>query len=147
MERTAEERREMRERVIREVKVFAKSLREVLGSITVVLVGSYARGDFNEWSDIDLLIIVAEADPNPLKRYDKILDLLVKYSLPIEPIIVTKGEFLKGLKKKNPLFMEAIKLGVILCDDLKLLTTDHSRMLYTNGTNTCHKRSVYYNEQ
>jgi len=120
MERIAEKRRELRERIIRKVKVFAESLKEVLGSVTVVLVGSYARGDFNEWSDIDLLIIVAEADPNPLKRYDKILGLLVKHGLPIEPIIVTKREFLKGLKKKNPLFIEAIKLGVILRDDLKL---------------------------
>jgi len=123
MERIAEKRRELRERIIRKVKVFAESLKEVLGSVTVVLVGSYARGDFNEWSDIDLLIIVAEADPNPLKRYDKILGLLVKHGLPIEPIIVTKREFLKGLKKKNPLFIEAIKLGVILRDDLKLFNS------------------------
>ncbi len=42
------------------VRSLAGRLREVWGPVAVVLVGSCARGDPNEWSDMDSLIVVAE---------------------------------------------------------------------------------------
>jgi len=60
MERVAERRRELRRIVIEGVRSLAGRLRDVWGPVAVVLVGSYARGDSNEWSDVDLLIVVAE---------------------------------------------------------------------------------------
>lgn len=47
-------RLEKRKRVIEEVRMWAEALEF---KSTVILIGSYARGDFNEWSDIDILLI------------------------------------------------------------------------------------------
>jgi len=55
----------------------------------VYLYGSFARGDFNEGSDIDL-IIVGEFDGKMPQRIKKILDLT---SLPVEPLVYTEPEF------------------------------------------------------
>ena len=35
----------------------ARELERLLGPVTVILYGSYARGDFNAWSDVDLVIV------------------------------------------------------------------------------------------
>jgi Nucleotidyltransferase domain. len=51
------ERAVERERVIRGLRIYADRLRIRLGGLTMILYGSYARGDFNLWSDVDVLII------------------------------------------------------------------------------------------
>jgi len=48
------EREKTRRKVISEAKAWAKTLQF---KSTVILVGSYARGDFNLWSDVDILLI------------------------------------------------------------------------------------------
>jgi len=37
-------------------------------SVTAVLVDSYARGDFNLWSDVDVLLISDSFPERPLER-------------------------------------------------------------------------------
>lgn len=39
--------------------------------VSAILIGSYARGDFNKWSDVDVLLI-AEFAGNPLERLWKL---------------------------------------------------------------------------
>jgi len=46
-----------REGVIEELRSYAEKLRRRLGKLTMILYGSYARGDFNLWSDIDVIIV------------------------------------------------------------------------------------------
>ena len=123
MERIIEERMREREKVINTVKDFAGKLDSIWDKVSVVIVGSYARGDFNEWSDIDVLIIVENEHPNPLKRYNKLVKLLVnpEYAK-IEPIIITKKEFVKGLERKNPLIIEALEKGIVIKDKLGLFS-------------------------
>jgi predicted nucleotidyltransferase len=55
----------------------------------VYLYGSFARGDFHEGSDIDL-IIVGEFEGKMPQRIARILDLT---SLPIEPLVYSEAEF------------------------------------------------------
>ena len=57
--------------MINEVKEFAEEVKKKLGKVTVVLYGSYARGDFNLWRDVDILLI-SDAFKNIrfLDRYD-----------------------------------------------------------------------------
>lgn len=62
----------------------------------VYLYGSFARGDFNEGSDIDL-IIVGEFDGKMPQRIQKIFDLT---SLPVEPLVYTEPEF-EQMKERN----------------------------------------------
>ena len=40
-----------------EAEAVARSLASRLGGATVILHGSYARGDFNAWSDVDLIVV------------------------------------------------------------------------------------------
>jgi predicted nucleotidyltransferase len=55
----------------------------------VFLYGSFARGNFHEASDIDL-IVVGEFEGKMPKRIGAILDLT---SLPVEPLVYTEAEF------------------------------------------------------
>ena len=48
-----EERRRIREKVTREAESWARSLPF---KASVILIGSYARGDFNVWSDVDIVL-------------------------------------------------------------------------------------------
>ncbi|MEM0139007.1 MAG: nucleotidyltransferase domain-containing protein [Ferroplasma sp.] len=50
-------RSQNRDNVIRSIRLYSKKLEDKLGKITLILFGSYARGDFNLWSDVDIIII------------------------------------------------------------------------------------------
>ncbi|BDC17192.1 nucleotidyltransferase domain-containing protein [Acidianus sp. HS-5] len=100
-----------RERVIREAKDFVNSLK---GKFSAFLIGSYARGDFNAWSDVDVLLI-GEFSGNPLKRLEEI-DFPPGY----EVIPLNEEEFRKALEKNNPIVWDVKSVGLILRDDLNL---------------------------
>ena len=94
----------------------AECIREKIPSSAVVLVGSYARGDFNKWSDIDLLVVSGSQLPeNPLKRLELIHDCLAQ-GAPVEPVVVTLEELRGRLLKKDPLALEASTHGIIIHD-------------------------------
>ncbi len=103
-----EERRRIREDVVRRAREWAHSLPF---RATVILVGSYARGDFNVWSDVDVLLI-AEFTGSPLERLKSI-----DYPAGFEVIPLTHDEFIRLFSKGNPLAMEALSTGVLLRDD------------------------------
>ena len=105
-------RRKLRKTCIEKSKRWVSNLPFKL---TAVLVGSYARGDFNLWSDIDILLISREFKGNPIERLKK-LDIPAGFQV----IPLTEKEFKTLLQKKEPLTLEATQKGVILKDDLKL---------------------------
>ena len=82
---------EQREKIYEELKKFAVLLRKQYNVEKVYLYGSLARGDINEGSDIDL-IIVGELEGKMPERIKKILDMT---SLPIEALVYTKSEFME----------------------------------------------------
>jgi len=51
------ERIKNRNNILRLLEKYSDILEEKLGKTTLILFGSYARGDFNLWSDVDLIII------------------------------------------------------------------------------------------
>lgn len=106
-------RRELRERAIEEAKNWAKKLPL---NLTAVLIGSYARGDFNLWSDVDILLISEDFMGGPIERL-KALDIPPGY----QAIPLTPKEFRRLQEKKNQLAKEANEYGIILRDDLGLL--------------------------
>lgn len=119
MEKVVELRKRLREEAIERARVFAECVRR-LGRVTVVVFGSYARGDFNVWSDIDVLIITDAALPsNPLRRLDAIEECLLIASN-VEPIILTINEFRDRLRKRDPAVVEAVERGIVVLDELKL---------------------------
>ena len=121
LEKVIEERRRERERALREAKKFADCVAEKLGRITVILYGSYARGDFNEWSDIDVLVVAEENLPrNPLRRLDLIEDCL-KQAPTVEPLLLTIDELERLVEKRNPAVVEALSKGTPLVNGLSLV--------------------------
>jgi len=41
----------------------------------VILFGSYSRGDFDEWSDVDIMVLVNESKENIQNMEAKVLDI------------------------------------------------------------------------
>jgi hypothetical protein len=86
---------EQGEKIYEELRKFARLLKDKYEVEKIYLYGSFARGDFNEGSDIDL-IIVGKFDGRMSERIRKIFDLT---SLPIEPLVYTEPEF-EGMKDR-----------------------------------------------
>ena len=103
-----ERRRKEREEVIAPARQYSL---ELPFKYYVLLIGSYARGDFKPWSDIDILV-VGEFSSNPIERYSEI-----DFPPGFEVIPVRVEEFPVSLKAGNPIIVEAAGTGVILRDD------------------------------
>ncbi|MEM2106992.1 MAG: nucleotidyltransferase domain-containing protein [Candidatus Bathyarchaeia archaeon] len=108
-----EKRRELRRRVIDTASRWVTGLHY---KVTAVLIGSYARGDFNLWSDVDLLVVSSEFEGGPVER-------LKKLQIPVgfQVIPLTTEEFNRLLARGDRLALEALNSGVVLRDDLKIL--------------------------
>jgi len=105
------ERRRVREKVIEEARDWATDLPF---KATVMLVGSYARGDFNLWSDVDV-IVIAEFNNRPIERLEN-----TDHPPGFEVIPLTPKEFIRLIEKKNPIALEALNTGIVLRDDLDM---------------------------
>ncbi len=118
MERVIEERLRERRRGIEAARRFAECVKRLLGRVAVVVFGSYARGDFNEWSDVDVLVATERGLPrSPLERLG-ILEECLREAPIVEPIVLTLGEFRRLLSKRNPLALEAVERGLVLVDEV-----------------------------
>lgn len=78
---------------------FSVNLRELLGNelSKVILYGSYARGDFEENSDVDVMILV-KSSAEDIERieepiFDLAFDIEMKYGIHISPIIKNEDQF------------------------------------------------------
>lgn len=114
------ERIRKRDLYVEKAQAFAECVIRKLSNSAILVYGSVSRGDFNEWSDIDVLVITQERIPQrPTERLDVIHDCMKENPL-IEPVIITLDELRKLFAKKNPLVIEALKKGIILIDRLGL---------------------------
>ncbi len=114
-----ERRRKEREEVIDRARKYSL---ELPFKCSVLLIGSYARGDFNLWSDVDLLV-VGEFSINPIERLRDI-----DFPPGFELIPIRLEELHSFLRTGNPMIAEAARTGVILRDDynvVELLKIEH----------------------
>lgn len=78
---------------------FAKNVRKILGNSldSVIVYGSYARGDYSEFLDIDVMLLVSLGDEDIKKISDQISDLafdfMMKYGVDISPVITNTDHF------------------------------------------------------
>ena len=78
---------------------FAKSVRKMLDNSldSVIVYGSYARGDYSELSDIDVMLLVSLGEEDIKKISDQISDLafdfMMKYGVDISPVITNTDHF------------------------------------------------------
>ena len=78
---------------------FARKVRKILGKNLkqVILYGSYARGDYNSSSDVDVMILVKMSD-NEIKKienqvYDLAFDIELDTGVDISPIIKNEEQY------------------------------------------------------
>lgn len=67
----------------------------------LVLYGSYARGDYREGSDLDILVILNDFERSPIEldRTDKLMsDLSLKYLITISPMFMREKDWLTADK-------------------------------------------------
>lgn len=86
-----------------------------IGEFTAILYGSTVRGDFKDWSDIDIVIISDKLPPDPMERLDV---LYAPTKGLIEPKGFTRDEFKIILNK--PFGQLLIADGVVIKDDFNL---------------------------
>ncbi len=93
-------------------------LRQKVRVDQVVLFGSHARGDADEWSDVDLAIISPDF---ARMSHPKLMDLLVQVSLAVDPAVEIRPYTPRDLKEARPTNF----LGHILAE---------GRVVYRDGT-------------
>lgn len=81
----------------------------------IVLYGSYARGDYDQESDIDVIFFVTKADPNSFSEAisDIIWPLDLKYEVVISEMVQSTEHFQKHLDIL-PFYQHIQQEGVVL---------------------------------
>lgn len=105
------------------VNDFVKGVNDILGKRVkkIILYGSYARGDYNEFSDIDIMILTDLSDDEIVKYREKIWDFAydIEYDNGFD---ITLSPLVKNIDKFNywlealPFYMNVQKEGVVLSD-------------------------------
>lgn len=105
------------------IKKFIESVNEILGNRIkkIILYGSYARGDYDKTSDIDIMILTDLTDDEIIKYREKIWDCAYdiefdnKFDITISPLLKNMETFNYWLETL-PFYMNVQKEGVILSE-------------------------------
>lgn len=98
---------------------FSEEVRKILGKSLrkIILYGSYARGDYTENSDIDLMILTTLTDKEIEKIesniYDLAFDFLMDYGVDISVVIKNEEQFNYWLGAL-PFYNNVQREGVVL---------------------------------
>jgi predicted nucleotidyltransferase len=74
------------------------------------LFGSYSRGNYNEWSDVDIALISDSFEGRRINDREKIRKITLSVSSKIEVIPFRTEDF----TEENPLAKEIMKTGILL---------------------------------
>jgi len=106
-------RRSERDALVGVVRRWAEGAGPMLGAHAIVVVGSVARGDFNKWSDIDVLVVVDELPDDFRARHA----LLGPTARPpgVQAIVWTPAELAdRRTRRTDPIAREAYDVGVVV---------------------------------
>jgi hypothetical protein len=109
-----ERRKKERERMVRYLDNLARILREKWGKVSLVLFGSYARGDFNYWSDVEVIIVSEHFRGLEFPRRG------AEVCEPIDAICWTPDEATIIINKDS--WKQALSQSVVIADDYNLFT-------------------------
>jgi len=87
------------------------SLKEY-GPERVILFGSWARGNEDEYSDLDL-VIIKETEERFLDRLERVYEL-VKPTFAMDVLVYTPQEFAEMRERDNPFIEIVLKEGVVI---------------------------------
>ncbi len=111
------------EKVNETINEFVHGVYEILGNRVkkIILYGSYARGDFNKNSDIDIMILTDLSDDEIVKYRNKISHLAFdvewnnNFDVYLSPLVKNINKFNYWLEAL-PFYMNVQKEGVILSE-------------------------------
>jgi predicted nucleotidyltransferase len=110
-------RRREREALLADAGEYVERLSARLPVDAAAVIGSVARGDFNRWSDVDV-VILSEALP---ERLPERLELLFRDRSPrLEPWAFTARELRALSARGDPRARELATDGVVLCGEDRL---------------------------
>ena len=78
----------------------------------VILFGSYARGDYDEFSDIDL-IVIKNTEQRFVRRLVEVM-AFVPRDVAADVFVYTPQEFQAMVESGNPFIEQALKDGIVL---------------------------------
>ena len=98
----------------------AVTIKSVHPDCTVILFGSYARGEQDEESDLDICVLVPEITYGRGEmRSDAGCAIREDFPLPIDLLLYTHGEFEESAKKRSKMQYKIKNEGVVLNSDLR----------------------------
>ena len=112
-----EARRARRRELLALAARFVEEAKKALGPITAWVYGSVARGDFNLWSDVDVLVVAEELPNRPQDRFGALLEFAPSR---VEPKGYTLAEFRELLARLDPQLLGALSRREVLVDELGL---------------------------
>ena len=109
----------MPKNVNKEIQAFVNQVKEILGKRLkkVILYGSYARGDYNQQSDVDIMILTDLSFEEIEEYRDKISD--IAYDIELSTGIIL-SPVIKNIEKYNsrinfvPFYKNVEREGVVL---------------------------------
>lgn len=105
------------------INEFILGINDILGNRVkkIILYGSYARGDFNDSSDVDIMILTDLTDEEISEYRDKIVECAYdiewnnNFDITLSPIIKNIDKFNYWLEAM-PFYMNVQKEGVVLSE-------------------------------
>ncbi|MDJ0275156.1 MAG: nucleotidyltransferase domain-containing protein [Nitrososphaerota archaeon] len=105
----------LRAAALERVKEYAEKLAEAdVRPRSVILFGSYAKGDYTEESDVDVCVIAENLPEDELAR--RSLSSLYPH-VGVRAIGYFPGEFLEMLERLNVIVLEIVEYGIPVIDD------------------------------
>ncbi len=104
-------RRRERERLIELARDHVRRLSERIPVVAAAVAGSVARGDFNLWSDVDLVVI---SDRLPARIPDRSALLAADAPAGVQVVGYTSEEFRRALRRNDALATSVVREGVRL---------------------------------
>jgi predicted nucleotidyltransferase len=105
------ERRREQQRLVELAREYVERLVSRLAVEAAAVAGSVARGDFNVWSDVDVVVI---AEGLPERALDRSTVLLADAPPRVQPIGYSRSEFEREWRRGNPLVREVVERGIVL---------------------------------
>lgn len=114
------EGKDMPNAIVNIVNGFTENVEKLFGNklSKIILYGSYARGDYRENSDVDIMILVRMSDEEEIRKYednlyDKVYDIELETGVDISPIVQNEEHF-EYWVDTLPFYRNVIDEGIVL---------------------------------
>jgi predicted nucleotidyltransferase len=97
------------------IRALKETLTRDFGLVELKLIGSKARGDSSQESDIDVVAVVRRHDwRTDLEIYDLCFEISLEYDVLFQPIIYSEEEFHNKRTSVTPFYRTIVREGIPL---------------------------------